>query len=165
LERVDIAVHLCIDLGNSGVECINVAQMQAQQEAVSFGDAALEGLRHKAGADQAVCQQIGKPDCIGDIGLASRHVLDMRGFPTRVRDSRSYDVSCQATRALLNWTSGARLHQVRRVNAIDSYPVGRTDPGALCTARKRRRNGIQLRVSGIDPNGYTITRSPRTSRD
>ena len=33
-------VHLCIDLGNSGVECINVAQMQAQQEAVSFGDVA-----------------------------------------------------------------------------------------------------------------------------
>ena len=29
-ERVEIAVHLRIDLGDGRVECINVAQMQAQ---------------------------------------------------------------------------------------------------------------------------------------
>jgi hypothetical protein len=36
-------------------------------------------LRHEASADQAVRQQIGEPDRVRDIGLASWHVLHMRG--------------------------------------------------------------------------------------
>jgi hypothetical protein len=41
-ERVEIAVHLRVDLGDGGVERINLAQMQAQQEAMALGDAPLE---------------------------------------------------------------------------------------------------------------------------
>jgi hypothetical protein len=35
-------VHLPVDLGNSGVERIDLTQMQPQQEAVPFGDAPLQ---------------------------------------------------------------------------------------------------------------------------
>ena len=49
--------------------------------------------------------------------------------------------------------------------AIDSYPVGNSDPGALCTACKPLKGGIHLRGSGHGgPNGYTITHLPWTSR-
>jgi hypothetical protein len=41
-ERVEIAVDLRVDLGDGGVERINLAQMQAQQEAAAFGDAPQE---------------------------------------------------------------------------------------------------------------------------
>ncbi len=37
------------------------------------------------------------------------------------------------------------------LGAIDSYPVGRADLGALCTASKRWGDGIQLRASGLAP--------------
>ena len=43
-------------------------------------------LRHKAGADQAVRQQIGEPHRVGDVGLATRHVLDVRGVGQHQRD-------------------------------------------------------------------------------
>jgi hypothetical protein len=37
------------------------------------------------------------------------------------------------------------------LGAIHSYPVGATDPGATCTACKLQAGGIQLRVSGLEP--------------
>ena len=47
----------------------------AQQGAQLLG----RRLRHEARADQAVRQQVGQPDRIGDIGLAAGHVLDVGG--------------------------------------------------------------------------------------
>ena len=38
-ERVETAVHLRVDLGDGGIEAIDLAQMQAQQEAVPLSDA------------------------------------------------------------------------------------------------------------------------------
>ena len=38
-ERVKIAIHLGVDLGDGGVECIEVPQMQTQWEAVPPRDA------------------------------------------------------------------------------------------------------------------------------
>jgi hypothetical protein len=43
-------------------------------------------LRHKAGTDQAVRQQIGQPNGVSDIGLAARHVLDVRRIGPDQRD-------------------------------------------------------------------------------
>jgi hypothetical protein len=36
-------------------------------------------VRHKTALDQAVCQQIGQPSGIVHVGLAPRHIFDMRG--------------------------------------------------------------------------------------
>jgi hypothetical protein len=37
-------------------------------------------LRHEARADRAVRQQLGQPERVGDVGLAVRHVLPVRGI-------------------------------------------------------------------------------------
>jgi hypothetical protein len=52
-----------------------------------------------------------------------------------------------------SYTLDARglLASRQALGAIDSYPVGRADPGALCTASKQWGDGIQLRVSGLAP--------------
>src|SRR3954462_5909952 len=42
-ERVEIAVHLLVDLGDGGLQGIDLTQVQAQQEAVALGDAAGQG--------------------------------------------------------------------------------------------------------------------------
>jgi hypothetical protein len=41
-EKVEITVHFRVDLEDGGIEHINVAQMQAQQEAMPLGDASLQ---------------------------------------------------------------------------------------------------------------------------
>jgi len=58
-ERADIAVRLRVDLGDGRVECTNVAQMQAQREAVPFGDAALQcGAQPLRGALTPRCTRV-----------------------------------------------------------------------------------------------------------
>ncbi len=42
-ERVEVAVHLRVDGGDGGIKRINLAQVQAQQEAVPHGNASLQG--------------------------------------------------------------------------------------------------------------------------
>src|SRR3954465_14295488 len=42
-KRVEIAVHLLVDLGNGDLQGIDLTQVQAQQEAVALGDAAGQG--------------------------------------------------------------------------------------------------------------------------
>jgi len=37
-------------------------------------------FRHKARTDQAVRQQVGQPQRVGDVGLAAGHVLDVRSI-------------------------------------------------------------------------------------
>ena len=163
-ERVEVAVHLRVDLGNRGGQRVELPQVQAQQEAVPHGDASLQGgaqrlrrcldaalhqgeqlvrislavdqrvqdgtaalahdlaqhraelevgvlerflqplhvaglfahqllagaqqraqvLRrrfgHEARADQAVRQQVGQPQRVGNVGLAAGHILDVGGI-------------------------------------------------------------------------------------
>lgn len=57
-ERVEFAVHFRVDLGDGGAERIDLAQVQAQQEAMALGDPAGErgtqplGRRFDATLDQ-----------------------------------------------------------------------------------------------------------------
>jgi hypothetical protein len=37
-KRVEVTVHLCVNLGNGRIEPVNLAQVQAQQEAMLAGD-------------------------------------------------------------------------------------------------------------------------------
>ena len=42
-ERVEVAAHLHVDLGDGGRQRVELPQVQAQQEAVPHGDASLQG--------------------------------------------------------------------------------------------------------------------------
>src|SRR3954469_3517634 len=54
-------------------------------------------------------------------------------------------------KVLPSLTCRGALASGQALGAIDSYPVGQADPGALCTACERREGGIQLRGSGRRP--------------
>src|SRR3954466_7701776 len=48
-KRVEIAVHLLVDLGNGDLQGIDLTQVQAQQEAVALGDTAGQGAPQPLG--------------------------------------------------------------------------------------------------------------------
>ena len=48
-EKVENAAHLRVGLGNGGIQGLNLAQVQAQQEAMPFGDAPLQGSTQPLG--------------------------------------------------------------------------------------------------------------------
>jgi len=114
--------------------------------------------RHKARADQAVRQQVGQPQRVGDTGLAAGHVLDVRGIGGTSVNSPS-DSTCQTgllwmpVASIATWVQpcsasqannaspGVVVLNVRTSVLVAPSPARRTPATtvSLCTSRPAQR--------------------------
>ena len=107
------------------------------------------GVGHEARADQAVREQVGEPDRVGDVGLAAGHVLHVRGVgedqgaarpgPPRRAPARPGASRCR-------WPPWRR----RDSRAAPASPTGRGAP-AWWSRRSRPRAGSTRRLRSGAP--------------